>query len=60
MSDLLVFVAGCFVFAIATTATLMYGYATFRQRSEEQGIGTASGPLVREVPAEPRRLRQVV
>ena len=47
MSDLLVFVAGCFVFAIATTATLMYGYATFRQRSEEQGIGTASGPLVR-------------
>lgn len=60
MSDLLVFIAGCFVFAIATTATLMYGYSTFRQRAEDQGIGAAGNQVVREVPAEPRRLRQVV
>jgi hypothetical protein len=59
MSDFLLFIIGSGVFAIATTATLLYGYATFTTKASEQGIGVDASPATVPIPVEPP-LRRVV
>jgi hypothetical protein len=39
MSDIVIFSVGIVVFAITTTATLLYGYVSFLKQSRDQGIG---------------------
>jgi hypothetical protein len=38
MSDAIIFIIGSGVFAITTTATLLYGYSWFADKSVEAGI----------------------
>jgi hypothetical protein len=39
VSDLAIFIAGFVVFAVTTTATLLYGYFSFHARAVEDGVG---------------------
>jgi hypothetical protein len=39
MSDAIIFTVGIGVFAITTTATLLYGYGVFLRQAQDQGIG---------------------
>jgi hypothetical protein len=43
MSDLVIFIVGTGVFAITTTATLLFGYVTFQQKAREDGVLVADG-----------------
>lgn len=42
MSDTLIFVVGSGVFAITTTATLLYGYSWFNDKAVGEGIEDGS------------------
>jgi hypothetical protein len=44
MNDLVIFIVGTGVFAVTTTATLLYGYFSFHRRAESQGIGRPETP----------------
>ncbi|MDX1690267.1 MAG: hypothetical protein R3290_04500 [Acidimicrobiia bacterium] len=55
MSDLVLFIIGCAVFAIATTGTLMYGYFAFLERSDEDGVRR---DVPARVPAQPETIGQ--
>ncbi len=41
MSDLVIFIVGTGVFAVTTTATLLYGYVTFQKKARDDGIFVA-------------------
>lgn len=42
MSDTIIFIVGTGVFALTTTATLLYGYAWFNDKSVEAGVEDGS------------------
>jgi hypothetical protein len=42
MSDAMIFIVGAGVFAVTTTATLLYGYSWFNEKSVEAGVEDGS------------------